>query len=299
MKTLSAKTLPVVTGNRVKKTHAQFLIDAKAVHGDRFKYLSQYVSARVKMKIECSVGHVFMQVPGGHLYGRGCPQCAGAKKTHSEFVTKARDIHGDKFKYLSPYNGAFVKMEMECPNGHIFMQTPTNHLSGRGCVQCETKSHTQFLIDARAVHDDKYRYLSKYRGSHIKLEIQCEAGHMFTQTPANHIAGHGCPDCARGGFKPAKPAYLYLLLADTLVHGEVIKVGITGAPKERLSNNRARDSINWKFGRLIKYDDGIIPMKLERKLIKFFGKPFDGFERFVCEHSKAICAFDTIIGVSV
>lgn len=54
----------------------------------------------------------------------------------------------------------------------------------------------EFINRARQIHDGKYDYgQTVYRGYHKKVEIVCPEHGNFSQTPANHITGQGCPIC--------------------------------------------------------------------------------------------------------
>jgi ribosomal protein L19E len=55
-----------------------------------------------------------------------------------------------------------------------------------------------FLEKAKRVHGDKFDYsLVEYKGSHTKVQIRCNKGHLFEQRPADHWRGVGCRFCAQ------------------------------------------------------------------------------------------------------
>lgn len=55
-----------------------------------------------------------------------------------EFVTRAREIHGDKYDYSRVVMaGNSVKVEIICPIHGVFLQAPVKHLAGRGCTHKE------------------------------------------------------------------------------------------------------------------------------------------------------------------
>jgi very-short-patch-repair endonuclease len=57
-----------------------------------------------------------------------------------------------------------------------------------------------FIDRARQVHGDRYDYSQTvYLSYHQKLTIICPEHGPFEQTPASHLAGHGCPDCKAAG----------------------------------------------------------------------------------------------------
>lgn len=59
------------------------------------------------------------------------------------------------------------------------------------------KSAEQFIIDANEVHNNKYKYDHiDYKNSKTNINITCQFHGIFSQIPANHLRGHGCPTCA-------------------------------------------------------------------------------------------------------
>ena len=70
---------PRCYGN-VRKTTPQFIKDAKAVHGTKYKYTKvEYVNTRTRVIITCPIHGNFEQIPDQHLYGYGCHKCTPFK----------------------------------------------------------------------------------------------------------------------------------------------------------------------------------------------------------------------------
>lgn len=236
-----------------------------------------------------------------------------AKKTQAQFIQDARAIHGGKFEYLTPYQTAIKKIDIFCNACfHTFKQVPNAHLNGQGCPACgarnllasrlveRDKAAALFIERATKVHGDRYDYSgTKYgKNCETRVPVVCRTHGEFLVSPSNHLKGKGCPSCAKSGFDPAKVSYLYLLVGHTVEHGEVVKVGITNTPKNRLAGNKKNDGIGWKMVRLVRYPDGALPIAFEKALIEYFGTPFKGKERFVCSHSEAMVAFDAMTKVT-
>ena len=72
------------------------------------------------------------------MRGGNCPKCAGSYKLNtSEFIAKARLIHGDKYDYSKvEYKNYSTKVCIICREHGEFRQTPNNHLFGTGCPIC-------------------------------------------------------------------------------------------------------------------------------------------------------------------
>jgi hypothetical protein len=78
-----------------RKTTAEFIEHAKAIHGDKFDYSkTEYIHSNQKVVIICKKGnHEFLQNPKEHLRS-GCYQCSSKKKmTNESFLEKAKLIH--------------------------------------------------------------------------------------------------------------------------------------------------------------------------------------------------------------
>lgn len=126
--------------------------------------------------------------------------------TTNEFISKAKKIHGHRYKYhRSEYKSAKTKIIVICDKHGEFEQMPYHHLEGSGCSKCqrETQSFRQrkglndFSNQAEYVHGGIYDYSkSIYISSNSKIIIICKVHGEFKQSPNSHLAGHGCPMCA-------------------------------------------------------------------------------------------------------
>ena len=126
------------------------------------------------------------------------------RQTTEHFVTKARNVHGDKYDYsLVEYVTTQTKVLIICREHGPFSQTPTNHMRGHGCPNCSGNSRPsteQFIIKARKVHGDKYDYSSvAYTSVHQKIVITCPRHGPFLQDPNSHLRGSNCSKCAGVG----------------------------------------------------------------------------------------------------
>lgn len=117
------------------------------------------------------------------------------------FINRANVIHNYKFGYTNvDYINSYTKVEIICPTHGIFTQEPGSHLMGQGCAKCAKdyfKSNTKdFIEKAKKIHGDTYIYdLVNYEKSNINVDIICPTHGVFSQTPSNHLIGHGCQKC--------------------------------------------------------------------------------------------------------
>ncbi len=113
---------------------------AKSLHGDQYDYhLVEYVTAKINVNVICSKHGEWLCNPDSHISkGTGCPKCGGSqKKTTSEFVDKAKLVHGENYDYsFVSYTNAHTNIKIVCTKHGSFKQSPTAHLSGQGCPKC-------------------------------------------------------------------------------------------------------------------------------------------------------------------
>lgn len=129
------------------------------------------------------------------------------KKTQEEFIAQAIEIHGNKYDYSKVnYINGRTKVCIICPIHGEFWVTPEAHLQGYQCKQCSVEVRAEkrrftkekFIEDAVATHGDKYDYSKvDYKNANTKVLIICKTcGNEFWQTPAKHVRGDGCRECA-------------------------------------------------------------------------------------------------------
>lgn len=153
------------TGNN-KCTTEEFIEKAVKVHGDKYDYsLVKYVNAKTPVNIICKEHGVFQQKPDKHINAKhGCHKCCngGIQLTHEEFETRAREVHGDKYQYVSEYVNMNTHMEIYCEKHGSFHQTPLNHIhDSNGCPKCiSSKGEEEIRI---FLEENKIYYIPQYR----------------------------------------------------------------------------------------------------------------------------------------
>ncbi len=208
-KHLSGNGCPKCAGFGVTKE--KFIEKAINVHGDKYNYSKvDYKKAIEKVVIICKKHGEFEQSPNNHLKGKGCPICAGKNVSNESFIKNAMKIHGERYNYSKvEYKKAIEKVIITCYLHGDFLQTPNDHLSGNGCLQCgristtnSKKSNTsEFIEKARLVHKDElgtplYDYSKvDYKKAIEKVIIICKEHGEFEQQPNNHLTGQGCEKC--------------------------------------------------------------------------------------------------------
>lgn len=234
-----------------KLTQEGFVADCIAEHNNFYDYsLTRYVNSRGKIEIICPIHGVFTQKAEAHKSGNGCPACGeilkgtGSKPTtdHAGFIEDSILLHNHLYSYGNVnYVNRGTKVSITCKKHGDFLQTPKDHLTGRGC-HCCAKEHrndgrkhtTESCIErCKEVQDVVYDYSKAiYLGDKVPMKIGCSIHGDFLQVPSNHLQGQGCPHCKKTGYNTSKAGYLYVL-----TNKNVTKVGITN----RLPATRAKE----------------------------------------------------------
>lgn len=151
-------------------TLEEFIRRAREVHVDKYDYSKvEYKNNYTKVCIICPKHGEFYQTPSNHLEGRGCPYCRNEDisfrraNSYEVFVSKSRDVHGDKYSYpIEHYKtGRHVKIGIICPIHGLFFQRPSAHLYGQGCPYCNEskgeKKVAEWLDNRNIKYERQYR----------------------------------------------------------------------------------------------------------------------------------------------
>lgn len=125
----------------------EYLNIASTKHQGRFTYPSiekEYETLGSLITITCPTHGDYLQTAGQHLKTEfSCRSCAtqGNLTTTSEFVEKARSVHGDTYDYSKVLIGSTSRdrVEIVCKKHGSFWQSAVMHTSaGSGCSACST-----------------------------------------------------------------------------------------------------------------------------------------------------------------
>lgn len=221
-------------GKTTRLTTDIFIKRAKERFGDKFNYdKTVYKNNRTKVTIICPEHGMFDIRPYDFLKSKfGCPKCADVfngeakRKDFAKFLEDARRVHGEKYDYSkADYKNNSTKIIIICPEHGEFRQTPDAHINGKqGCPKCSgrcKKTTQDFIDDARKVHGDKYDYTNTdYVNNKKRVCIICPEHGEFWQKPNNHLAGQGCPECAKIRERPKKYTTESFIDAAIKIHGD-------------------------------------------------------------------------------
>lgn len=120
----------------------KFIKKSIEIHGSGYSYDEVvYINNRTPVKLTCPKGHKIEQNPDNH-FKYGCYKCAHTyQPTTDEFIEKAKKKHGNRYDYSHvKYVKAHNSIEIVCRKHGPFLQTPTDHLSGKGCPFCKSSA---------------------------------------------------------------------------------------------------------------------------------------------------------------
>lgn len=189
-----------------KSTTEEFIRKARELYGDKYDYSKVvYTGNKDKVCIVCPEHGEFWMSPNNHLRGHRCPGCFGTPKhTTEEFITKAKEIHGDKYDYSKvEYDGLRKKVCIICPEHGDFWISAASHLNGFGCPHCSGMARVDekmFIERCTERHHGKYDYSQvHFKRMEDFVKIICPEHGEFWQRAKVHYRGYGCPVC--GGSK--------------------------------------------------------------------------------------------------
>jgi len=199
--------------DKARKTTEKFIKESIELHGEMYDYSKvEYKNYNENVIILCKEHGEFEQTPSNHLKGTRCPLCSIIKggllrrKTTEEFIRECIKIHGDKYDYSKvQYNKASENVIIICKEHGEFLQTPSNHLTGKLCCpiclkllkgKWNSSNTNEFIEKANKIHGDTYDYSNViYINAVDYINILCKIHGIFMISPNSHLNGSGCNKC--------------------------------------------------------------------------------------------------------
>jgi hypothetical protein len=250
--------------NDLATTHPEL-----AAQADGWDPTTVTANSAKKRMWKCNRGHSWLVSVDGRRKGQaGCPICANQQllvgyndlaTTHPELALEA-----DGWDPRTVIAGSNKKAKWKCKKGHRWSAVLHNRNKGIGCPIC---SNQQLLVgynDLATTHPelaleaDGWDPRTVIAGSNKKAKWICEQGHRWSSVIANRSrVGVGCPSCAKFGFDPNQPGFLYLIDHFEL---DMFQIGITNFPDKRLDKHGRS---GWEVIELRGPMDGLLTRQLE------------------------------------
>jgi Probable Zinc-ribbon domain len=202
-----------------------------------------------KYRWRCDLGHEWVAYLNHRARGVGCPYCANQKvwPGFNDLQTiepgLAAQAHGwDPSQVLA---GSSKKLEWVCSLGHTWVATVDSRrgIQASGCPYCSNNRVLAGFNDMATTHPelaeeaDGWDPRTVIAGQRARLLWKCSQGHPSFKMPSfKRVSGQGCPACAKFGFNPGKPGWLYLFEHELW---GLLQIGITNVPDQRLAKHQA------------------------------------------------------------
>jgi hypothetical protein len=226
-----------------------------------------------KLEWKCSRGHIWTANVSSRLRGNGCPFCSGKlvligfndlATTHPEVSERAFGWNPQELSF-----GSSKKCGWMCNLGHVYESTVAHQANGQGCPICVGKIVLPGFNDIATTHPGIARDAHGWdpsqfsAGSHKKLWWKCKLGHIWKTNPHSRSNMNSeCPTCAKSGFDPNIPGYLYFLLHPDW---QMFQIGITNYPDNRLKQHRR---LGWELLELRGPMDGHLTQQWETAILR-------------------------------
>ncbi len=255
--------------NDLATTHPELALEA---HNWNPQSLSSGSNRKVEWR--CNSGHIWFQTPVARAQGNGCPYCSGRKAWagFNDLSTLNPEIaaEADGWDASTIGYGSGRKMKWKCHLGHTW-EARINNRAGRniGCPYCSGNEVWVGFNDLATTHPslalqaNGWDPTSVVAGHQKKKDWICELGHQWKSVVSSRTSGGaGCPTCAKYGFDPNLEGWLYFL---SHPKWEMLQIGITNFPKDRLKTHR---NLGWELIETRGPMDGLIVREWETSILR-------------------------------
>jgi len=200
----------VIEISKFKKTNKEFIKEVKALVGNEYTFLENYVNSETHLlcrhnvcKHEWKVKPRYFTSPSNNTR---CPKCAynirktKKKKTNKEFIREVKALVGDEYTFLENYVDRKTKIKCihnEC--GHTYKVDPDHFFRGCRCKKCcQRKSNEEFLKEVKDLIKDEYKFIDNYIDDNTLLNVlHIKCNNVYKVRPYNFLQGYRCPKCSK------------------------------------------------------------------------------------------------------
>ena len=125
---------------------------------------NEYNNAHSYIKLECDKGHVYETKFSVFLRGFGCPYCSNLKV---DYFYVRETIEKEGYTLVSDvYRNNREKLDVKCPNGHLFKMSYNKFQYGCRCPICRSSNGEQSI--AKNLENRNIKYIPQHRFSDCK-----------------------------------------------------------------------------------------------------------------------------------
>lgn len=154
--------------------------------------------------ITCKKHGDFVKKATAHIHQKqGCPMCSRGINNNSEYILKAREVHGWKYDYSKTnFVDMDTKITVICPKHGEFEVIAGEHLKGVNCQKCarekRRKPLEKFIRDAKLAERNIF-LIGDYKSMMEKTWFRCSVcGKEWEAVPMKIQGGQGCSYCNLG-----------------------------------------------------------------------------------------------------
>ena len=239
-----------------------------ALEADGWNPNSVTISSGKRLGWKCKLGHKWEATIAGRSSGGGCPYCGNytvlagfndLATTHAELAEQANG-----WDPKTVIAGTPRKRSWKGTCGHEWAASVASRAHNKsGCPVCQNLKLLVGFNDLATKRPDLAEQAFGWdpktviAGAAFKKRWKCKNGHDWVATVDKRMSGRGCPSCAKSGFDPNQPGFLYFIDHFDL---HMFQIGITNFPDDRLGDHKRR---GWEVIELRGPMDGQLTRQLE------------------------------------
>lgn len=185
----------------------------KFLEGETIYPIGEYVDRKTRMGFHCTECCSDFTALITDIYGGSrCTHCNGKNLTKKSIQVKL-DKLGKQITVLTDYVDALAHMDVQCEVCEYEWTSTFSNLKKNGCPACNKKARWSAESFRETVESNKnIKVIGEYKNPKTPIECECgSCGLLWKSHPTTLLGTGGCPSCARTGFDPLKPGYLYYL----------------------------------------------------------------------------------------
>lgn len=261
-------------GGRPKDTltSVQFHLDAT---GREITVSGDYLNQRSLLDCKCNLcGREWAAraLSLKHNNGIGCVYCSRGYIVSLEQFQYELDSLGKSYTLLQRSEKPYY-FDVRCNECLREWSASTANLRNNGCAGCSRKVKGSLINTQNKLNEKSSGILVSgvYKNAYSKLDCTCVVCNSSWSAHSHNLLNNdrGCPSCAKTGYSPQKPGYLYYLKVES-DDNVYWKIGITNLGVRKRFGPDDLEKIDVVFEQL--FEDGRVAQLAERNILKLFAQ---------------------------